>query len=206
MKKVIFVTVLFFTSLNLFAQSEHSAKEKRMSYGFNLGVNYSNLQNKEMPTNNASLSNNLGLRLGILADYKVSNSLSISPKAEMSFNNSNVNFNNIDGSQSSYEVLPISLDFMAHVIFKKNGEKLNPYFFFGPNVKIPISKKNDNTTTYSTSSDFAIDFGIGIDKPFTHFKFSPELRYSFGLMNVNQHPLIQSLNFHNISLVFNFLG
>ena len=205
MKKVIFVTGLLISSLTVFSQSE-STVDKRMKYGFNLGINYSNLLDNEMLSSNASLSNNLGFRLGILADYKISKFLSISPKSEMSFNNGVINFNNIDGSQTEYEIMPISLDFMAHFIFKKNNVKLSPYFFFGPNVKIPVSKKNDNSTTYSTSSDFAIDFGIGLDKPFTHFNFSPELRYSFGLLNINQHPSIQSLNFHNISLVFNFLG
>ena len=206
MKKVIFVAGLFISSLTVFSQSESAVNEKRMKYGFNLGISYSNLLDNEMLSSNASLSNGLGFRLGILADYKISKFLSISPKAEISFNNSKVNFTNNDGSQTGYEIMPISLDFMAHFIFKKNNEKLSPYFFFGPNVKIPISKKNDNSTTYSTNSDFAIDFGIGINKPFAHFNFSPELRYSFGLLNINQHPSIQSLNFHNISLVFNFLG
>ena len=206
MKKVIFATGLFISFLAVFSQSGSSVNEKRMKYGFNLGINHSNLLGDEMLSSNASLSNNLGFRLGILADYKISKFLSISPKAEMSFNNSEVNFNNIDGSQTEYEIMPISLDFMVHFIFQKNNEKLNPYFFFGPNVKIPISKKNDNITAYTTNSDFAIDFGVGIDKPFTYFNFSPELRYSFGLLNVNQHPSIPSLKFHNISLVFNFIG
>jgi len=119
LKKVIFVTGLFISSLTVFSQSESSVNEKRMKYGFNLGINHSNLLDNEMLSSNASLSNNLGFRLGILSDYKISKFLSISPKAEMSFNNSEVNFNNIDGSQTEYEIMPISLDLMAHFIFKK---------------------------------------------------------------------------------------
>ena len=206
MKKVIFVIGLFVSSSSLFSQSENTLNEKQIKYGFNLGINHSNLINNATLPSNATLSNNLGFRLGILADYKIYKSLSISPKAEMSFNNGKINFINIDGSNTEYEIMPISLDFMAHFIFKKNNSKLSPYLFFGPNFKIPISKKTDNTTAYSTNSDFAIDFGIGLDKSFTHFNFSPELRYSFGIMNINQHPSLQSLNFHNVSLVFNFLG
>lgn len=206
MKKVILVVGLLISSFAVFSQSDSNTIEKRLKYGFNLGINQSNvLDNGKLPSN-ASLSNNLGFRLGILADYKISKFLSVSPKAEVSFNNSEVSFTNIDDSKTEYEIMPISLDFMTHFIFKRNNEKLSPYFFFGPNVKIPIAEKNDNSTTYSTKSDFAIDFGIGVDKPFTHFHFSPELRYSFGLLNINQNPSIQSLYFHNISLVFNFLG
>ena len=79
-----------------------------------------------MLPSNATLSNNLGFRLGILADYKIYKSLSISPKAELSFNNGKINFINIDGSNTEYEIMPISLDFMAHFIFKKNNSKLSP--------------------------------------------------------------------------------
>lgn len=206
MKKVVFVLGLLASSFTLFSQSEVSVAEKRMKYGFNLGLNYSNLLAKEMLPGNASLSNDLGFRLGVLADYQISNFLSISPKAEISFNNSSVKFTNIDGTTTEYEVMPISLDFMAHLVFKKNYEKLSPYFFFGPNIKIPVSNKVDDPTTFSTNSDFAIDFGIGLDKSFANFDFSPELRYSFGLLNVNQHPFIRALNFHAISLVLNLRG
>lgn len=203
MKKVVFVLCLF-CSFTVFSQSDNTINEKRLKCGFNLGLNHTNILDKGMLPNNASLSNDLGIRLGLLADFKVSNFLSISPKAEMSFNKGRINFTNIDGSQTRYEIMPISIDFMAHFIFKKQNEKMSPFIFFGPNVKVPISKKTDNSTVYSTNSDFAIDFGVGLDNSFTYFNFSPELRYSFGLLNVNQHPAIQTLNFHSISLVFNF--
>jgi hypothetical protein len=204
MKKVVFVVGLLLSSFAVFSQSDPNTIEKRLKYGFNLGINQSNvLNNGELPSN-ASLSNNLGFRIGILANYKIAKILSISPKAELSSNNSKIVFINSDGSHTEYEVMPTSLDFMTHFIFKKNNEKLSPYFFFGPNIKIPISKKTDNITSFRTNSDFAIDFGIGIDKELTKFNFSPELRYSFGLLNVNQNPSIQSLKFHNISLIFNF--
>lgn len=206
MKKVVFVAGFLISTLNTFSQSEIASSEKRMKIGFNAGINQSNFINKEKLPPNASLSNHLGFRLGILADYKITNFLSVSPKAELSFNSSKLKFANTDGSHTKYEIMPISLDFMAHFIFKKNYKNLSPYFYFGPDVKNPISKKNNTSRTFTTYSDFAIDFGIGIEKGFTHFNFCPELRCSFGLLNVNQDPLIQKLYFHNISLIFNFLG
>ena len=48
MKKVIFVTGLFISSLTVFSQSESSVNEKRMKYGFSLGINHSNLLDNEM--------------------------------------------------------------------------------------------------------------------------------------------------------------
>lgn len=205
MKKVVFVIGIFINSLTILSQADSSSNSK-LNYGFNLGVNHSNLIESKVLPNNASLSNGLGFRLGVLMDYRITDFMFISPKAEMSFNNSKVYLTNTDGSSSEHNVMPISIEFMTHFIFKKKNEKLSPYLYFGPNVKIPVSKKSSNSTAFSTNTDFAIDFGIGIEKPFTYFNFSPELRYSFGLLDVNQHPSIQSLYFHNISIVLNFVG
>ena len=205
MKKVLFIVCLLIPTFATLAQ-ENRADGKRMRYGFNLGVNYSNvLDNDELP-DNATLVNGIGFRMGLLADIRVFDFLSVSPKSELSFNNSKVKFTNPDGSSSSYDVMPISLDLMTHFTFKKHNSNLKPYFFFGPDVKIPVSKKPEDTTRYYTNPDVAIDLGIGAEKPLTRFSFLPELRYSFGLLNVNQHPQLKSLNVHTISLVLNFLG
>lgn len=202
MKKVGFVISLIACSMHLYAQTENTPGEKRMKYGFNLGINYSNIIPRSAFPSTISKSTNPGFQLGILADYKLSRLFSISPKTELSFNNSKLNLINTDGSQTTYKVMPLSLDFMAHFIFKDYKKKMNPYFLFGPNVKLPISKK----AAYATNTDFAIDFGIGLDKAFKSFHFSPEIRYSIGLLNVYLHPAIEPIHFHKISLVFNFLG
>ena len=204
MKKVILVLGFVAGSLNLFAQSESATADKRLKLGFNVGTNYSNVYTQEDLPANADLSNNIGLRLGILADYKLLNFLSVAPKVEMSFNNGRVQFS--DPAQNEYKIMPIGVDFITHFIFKKENERLSPYLLIGPNFRLPITKKIDNPTVYPTSHDFAIDVGIGLEKPFTHFSISPEVRYSYGLLDVNQHPGIQSLRFHNISLVLNFVG
>lgn len=206
MKKVVFLFTAVCSVFSAFSQTESTTNEKRLKYGFNLGGNYSNLIHRGTFPENASLSNDIGGRIGVLADYRMSKGFSISPKAELSNNNSKVNFSHSDGSTTSYKIMPISLEFMAHFVFKKNYTKASPYVYFGPNVKIPLRKKTDDAFSYYTNTDFAIDFGIGVNKTFTYFNFSPEFRYSFGLLNVNQSPAIQSLYFHNFSLIFNFIG
>lgn len=196
-------SVLFISSL-AFSQNEEQNQEKRLKFGFNLGVNQSNLMSKHDLGEGVSLENNIGFRLGVLADLKINKFLSFSPKAELSFNDSYVRFE--DFPEESYEVFPISLEIMPHFVFKKEGNKLNPYFLVGPNIKIPLQRKINDPTVYSTSFDFAIDVGIGFEKPLDYFNLGAELRYSYGLMNVNQYPVFRSLYFHNVALVFSFLG
>lgn len=201
MKKIGFILGLVACSLAVNAQSDNAVNKKRLKFGFNVGVNHSILYAPEELPSFASITNDLGLRLGVLADYQLFKFLSIAPKAELSFNNNALNLTFDDNAQYRYEVLPIGLEFMTHFIFKKKNENLSPYFYFGPNFKIPIS---DESANYPEPSVFAIDLGIGLEKAFTHFNFSPELRYSYGVTDVIITPTVKRLNFHSVSLIFNF--
>lgn len=207
MKKVVFVFTLFLCCQLGMAQNDTLtiAKESRLKFGFGVGMNHSIIIDKDIP-DNAYTVNDPGIRLGIFAEFEALDFLFFAPRAELSFNNGKVDLPRLDGSNSIYEVMPISLDLMAHFILKKPGGSLHPHFLVGPNFKMPLSQKTDDTTVFPTAPDFAIDFGVGVDKAFRGFWFAPELRYSYGLLNVNQNPEIRSLGFHSVSLVLNFKG
>ena len=200
MKNVVLLTVMLLLSIIGFSQTENSIT-KKVKFGFNIGANYSNLQSKKILPSNAKISNGVGFKIGVFYDYHLSNNFLISPKSELSFNNSNVIFSNTDNSETTYDIFPTSLDIMTHLVYKIGDSKMIPYFLIGPNLKCPISKKSDSTSDFKTNPDFAIDFGIGFENKTKHFIFAPELRYSLGLLNVNENPALQILNYHNISLV-----
>lgn len=196
------VNSLNFTFAQTIQQVE-IAPLKRFHVGFNLGVNYSNLLVTAKP-DYAEISNKIGARVGILADYRFNKILSISPKAELAFHDNKIRFAPSEANSYTYQVMPISLEFMNHFVFSDYKKKVNPYFYFGPNVKIPLEKRTNDPSQFRTNTDFAIDFGIGLNKPFNGFRFAPELRYSMGLLNVNGSPLVKSVKFHTVSLIFNF--
>jgi hypothetical protein len=204
MKKAVLLTTMLLFSIILFAQSESSKDDRKLRFGFNMGTNYSNLQSPETLPNNAEISNGVGLSLGVLMDYSISENILFSPKTELSFNNSHVGFANNDNSRHSYEIFPISLDLRTHFAYKFGNSKVVPYFFAGPNLKIPISKKPVSGSAFYTNSNFAIDFGIGLENRLKSFVFAPELKYSYGLVNINQHPTLRTLSFHSLSLNLNF--
>ena len=191
-------------SFVIFAQSDSNKNNSKFSFGFNIGANYSNLQfNKTIP-NNAEIYNDLGFSLGLFMDYEIFNNFLVSPKIELAFYNSGVEFENADNSTYRYDVFPMSLNFMTHLVYKIGNKKYVPYILLGPNVKIPISKRPRSSSEFYTGSDLAIDFGVGLENKTKCFIFSPELRYSYGLFSINQHPNIQYLGFNNISLILNF--
>ncbi len=208
MKRVILASVLMFSWHSAFSQEIHPIIHiKKLTFGFNLGVNYSNLLAGEIFPANASVSNDIGFRLGALANIHLEKFLSISPKIEISINNSKVDFTNTAAPQNEYKVMPVTLDLMSHFVIRaKRRHNITPYFLIGPNIKIPVTRKSKNSTHFTSNSDFAFDLGIGLDKHSALLQFSPEIRYSLGMLNVNRHPSISSLSFHNLSLVINFRG
>ena len=205
MKKVIVAFVLLTCSVAAFSQSEIS--EKKMKYGISLGLNYSNLMFVDFQPTNTTIDNGLGFNLGILADYKLTNWLSFSPKSELAFNNCKVNYSSGNSENETYEVMPINVGLMGHFVVKKQNNNVSPYLFFGPQYQLSLMRNQRSITDdFATNDSFALDFGIGLEKGFKHFNFAPELRYSYGFNNVNQNPALSLLHFHNISLIFNFLG
>lgn len=206
MKKVVLVVSVVLLSIHSFSQETPENANKPIKAGFAFGLNYSNLLTGSSLPGGVEANNQLGVRLGILAEFKLSKVLFLSPKAELSMNNGRITQYFPDGTVAKYDVMPIGLEFMAPIIIKMPREKYKPYFFVGPKVKIPLIAKSTATTIYSGNTDIAIDFGIGLDNLFTQFNFSPELRYSYGLLNVNKNPAFQTIYSHSISLVFKFLG
>jgi hypothetical protein len=204
MKTAVLLTSMMLCSIIVFSQTENIKNDAKYRFGFNLGTNYSNLQSKETLPSNAKISNGLGFSLGVFMDYSISENFIFSPKSELSFYKSSVEFVDTDNSNYTYEIFPMSLNFMTHFVYKIGNSKVVPYFFAGPNFKIPISKRPDSSSEFYTHSDFAIDLGIGLEHKTKHFIFAPELKYSFGLLNVNQNPTLQTLSFHNVSVVLNF--
>jgi len=204
MKNAVLLTSMLLCSIIVFSQTENIKNDARYRFGFNLGANYSNLQSKETLPSNVKISNGIGFSLGVFMYYSISENFIFSPKSELSFYNSSVEFVNSDNSNYTYEIFPISFNLMTHFAYKIGTGKAIPYFFTGPNFKIPISKRPDSSSDFYTNSDFAIDFGIRLENKTKYFIFAPELKYSIGLLNVNQNPTLQALNFHNVSLVLNF--
>ncbi len=205
MKNTVLIALLLVASYTAHCQTTSEASEKSAMYGFNIGLNYANAFTKDDLQTNSSIHNGVGFSLGVLADYTLTNALFFSPKAELAFFDSQLNESLPDGSETAYEIMPTALDIKAHFTVKKVGDRLSPYFLVGPSVKIPLNQPKVSTE-FSTGYDIAIDFGIGLSKKYIWFNLAPELRYSFGLRNVNENPILRSMYFHNVSLVVNILG
>ncbi|HET8964433.1 MAG TPA: hypothetical protein VFM99_11065, partial [Chitinophagales bacterium] len=111
---VLLISILFYSILS-FSQTYEGMCESKIKFGFNLGANYTDLKSIEPLPTDASITNGGGFNLGVLMDYSITPDFIFSPKLELAFYNSSVDFVNNDNSIYSYEIFPISLNIMAHV-------------------------------------------------------------------------------------------
>lgn len=213
MRKVILtsLTLLFFTPF--YAQTngqKNSAADRKPSFGFNIGINHSLLQSDGLDEG-AKINNEFGTRLGLFGEFPITNSLSYSPKVELSFHRSSVELP-IPLAYPPYEttgtfrVSPVFLEVISHLILKGNKNQNHFYFLVGPNLKIPIQTRNQEFLAFTSRPDVALDFGIGFNQNIKDFKVAPELRYSMGFLDLNEEQYNGSIQLHTISFVLNFKG
>jgi hypothetical protein len=198
---------IHFLIISLIALSQSADKKqitRVLKIGFSVGTNYAMIHSKMDLPSRTIKNNTLGGKFGIVAECAVSSRIQFAPKLELSLNNSNLEYTNLNKTHTNYYIFPIALEIISHFQFKPlDGKKL--YILLGPNLRIPIrTKPNIFSFEYGNNVDLALDFGFGTEKILKYFVFAPEIRYSVGLFNINQNPIYQILKYHTIALAFNF--
>jgi len=114
--------------------------------------------------------------------------------------------------RSNYMTIPLLLKFSAPRI-----KNYRPYLLAGGYTAIDISPKKDEALRFK-SLDYGLEFGIGCNLYFPLFKLCPELKFSFGLVDMidkkrsdltdmdmlKYTQAISSGKTRMISLIFNF--
>ena len=204
MKKVIIIASLFGLSSPIFCQSEELTKEKKTTFGFNIGGFQTMIKSDESLPDNFKINNSSGFRLGILIDQKIGKKLSISPKAELGFSSSEVSISQEPDINISNSIYNTHLEFMTHMVWRRSDLKINPYILIGPSIRVPLTKENEISIT--NSYDAGIDIGIGFDKGFSNFNIMPEIRLSTGFMNIIENTTLPKIRYNSISIILNFIG
>jgi len=204
MKKTVMVLAIIFMVGKVAAQNDQPA-QPRIMFGFNIGLNYTNLQSAH--NSNVSLHNGPGFRLGLLGQSKITERLNFCPKTELVFNEASVSYPGFQNAAAKESlVYPVNMDIMMHLNYTLSKRKNPLYILAGPNLRVPFLDRKNPRYPYANNPDLAIDLGIGLEQHLKYFILAPELRYSFGLLNINKDPSLSKVYFHNISLVLNFKG
>ncbi len=200
---ILFLTILFCSTLG-FSQTERRCFDDKIKCGFSIGTNYSNLVSKEVLPIDSEIYNGLGIVVGLNMDYKFTDNFLFSPKAELSFNKSGIERIVNDNVTSTYKAYSTSIDIMTHFVYRIGKSNTLPYLLIGPKLSIPLYEKTNSPTKFKNKTNLSIDIGFGLESKLKYFFFSPEIRYSYGLIDINKHPSFGILNYHKISLMMNF--
>lgn len=198
---VLFVAIVHH---NLKSQTENPS---RLKFGFDVGMNYSMLKvidSEARPALDIVPFNGTGFRVGIIADYKLTQFVSFVPKAELSFYGGGLRFIETSGQKNNRQLNPVSLEFAPHFHLYLSEKNARPYILIGGSAQLPIPDRAATDDIYG--NNYAFDVGLGFDQKLNVFNLSPEIRYSYGFSNLSDSPFIKHLSRHNLTLVLSFKG
>lgn len=202
MFKLLCSAVFVLTSVCLHAQQDTSLYH----FGFLLGVNQSVFLFDEDLPDFQQINNKRGIKLGIMMDYDISDQNGIRAQATLSSNTAELK-TQVESAEYANQLEQYFLEAGLFYVLKPKETKFNPYFLLGGVYKEGVKNNNlAENVIAAPRRDVAFDLAVGIDKDLTFFHLQPELRYSYGLTNVELGGGLPNASFHSISLIINFLN
>ncbi len=195
--------------------------EKRIHYGFLLAGNYSIyrpvVSDQFYQMNDTLKSVNGvptgGFNLGFIFNARLGEYFDLRITPGVAFYSRSVNYNFVTGSdiqvnEATFIELPVLIKYKAQ---RRGNNRM--YMIAGVKPGFSVANKNKDQRAdklRANTTDCSIELGFGLDNYFKMFKFAPELRFSFGLMNmVNPDNNVYSqslkrLTTNSVTLYLNF--
>ena len=172
--------------------------DRKFSYGFLIGIHktaFSLRYSDEFASNNLDTLHSIqptwspGFSLGFLVNMKVHDYFDLRITPKVAFYEYHLEYNYTDQTvvehlkESTIVEFPIVLKYKSQ---RRGNSRM--YLFGGFKPGFEASGKNDLDsgieTLHINRYNLNMDFGVGLDLYFPLFKFSPELRFSKGLVNM----------------------
>ncbi len=201
--------------------------DRLLTYGFTLGMHTSTLRIKfseEFTSSrfdsvaNIVSPNGFGFSIGFLANLRAAQYLDIRLMPKVGFYQYSVDLQdtNPETPDQNYFADFTTIDLPLMLKFKSQRRKNFRMFYVGgatPTIDVTGKKQRQENAEEGlrlTGNNLSLEVGFGADIYFPLFKFSPEIRYSYGLVDVlenNQNNVgqaFQRLNTQGISLYLIF--
>jgi hypothetical protein len=206
--QVAVLVLVMLTSLSASAQKFRWAREnnprydeRRISYGFIIGLHSSRYQVKysdQFVTPQYDTVHSVmapasgGFSLGGLVNFRLFDELDLRLMPKAGFYDHKLTYQYTNEQSQDQLIETAIMEFPVCLKYKSMRRgNIRMYMVGGLTPSFELSGKNDvesNTANLSVKkNDLTVDAGVGFDLYFPLFKFSPELRFSRGLMNVIGH-------------------
>jgi hypothetical protein len=149
-----------------------------------------------------------GFQIGGIVNYALSKHVEVKSGLNIALYDRQIQFANEDliSRESTWLEIPMLLKFRS---VRRQNHRM--YLISGLKLGLEANVKKKNTAVTANTSELSLEYGIGFERFYRFFKFSPEIRISHGLNNlfvppgtVNSYSKLSQLNSHTISLIFNF--
>ena len=203
-KKVVLLIIVLLTYGSTFAQSDGEMfnprydERKIVTYGFSLAIHTSAYRLKysdyftspEMDSVHSIMPKKRpGFKLGFIVNFKLAQFLDARITPTVSFAEYILEYNYVGGDQFNELVESTAVEFPILFKFKsQRWSNTRMYIVAGVTPVIEAAGRSNleedlsrlQIETFSTN----LEFGFGFDLYYPLFKFSPEVRFSYGLTNV----------------------
>lgn len=227
--KIIVLTGLFLGNMALaqkapVTQHRLNSDKKILKYGFFLGshqnsfgIKYSQAFETSPDLENLLAINSkqkAGFNLGFMVDFRLADqfSLRIVP-VKIGLYQHEVDYLLMDGTVDTQLIETTRIEpgaFLRYRSIRRGNTRMYVVGGLSGSLRTGKAKETDTGGLVIRKLDIRAEVGIGLEKYFKFFKFSPELRYSRGLINVlNDGEAFYSLGIdrlvtHNFTLYFHF--
>jgi len=193
--------------------------DKILHYGFTLGINTSGFKQKMAAdyfsdTLKSATSNYTpGFSLGFIVNLRLHDHFDLRLLPTVGFYSRSITYDFAHSSEtqsieSTFVEFPLLLKYKSQ---RRKNSRMYALAGFKAGIEAGAKKKQRQSSDLRTNGfDFCLDLGAGFDFYYPLFKFSPEIRFSHGLLNLLSHdPNIYSsslsrLSSNTISLFLNF--
>lgn len=200
--------------------------EQWLHYGFLIGIHNSTYQinysdsfvSPGMDSVHSIVPNGMpGFKLGFIANVHVFQYLDLRALVQVGFYEYQVNYNYTDNTTFTEFRDATMVEFPLLLKYKSvRRGNIGMYMVGGINPAFEASARGedeeDRERLQTRNFNLALEIGFGFDLYFPLFKFSPELRYSYGLINGLEpqvNPLSEGLRRlvpHNLGIFITFEG
>ncbi len=171
---------------------------KWIRYGFILGAHSSSYQMKynevftssQMDSVHSILPpNNFGFSIGFIVNFRLAQYLDFRVLPKVSFYESKLEFNYTNQTPTREAFIESTVvEFPLLLKYKSQRRFNNRMYVVGgvtPSLDASARKDDENMSKLQVKrGNLSVDLGFGIDIYYPLFKFSPEIRYSMGLVNM----------------------
>lgn len=189
--------------------------EKPIHFGFLFGFASSNYF---MQADQAALGTldsvrsprNFGFQIGGLVNYAFDKHWELKSGINIALYERQIQFkseaNNPLWRESTWLEIPVLLKLRS---LRRNNHRM--YVIGGVKLGVEANVKKKSSALSANTADLSLEYGFGLEQYFQFFKFTPEIRFSHGLLNLYVPPSISgpysklnSIRSHTVTLLINF--